>query len=256
MNEAPSSRFSNAGEVEQLDESRRLNFWSYLAAVLGVVSASILISPFMVVVPLLALAFGAVAIWAVRRQPELGGRMIGWVGIALALFFLAWAASEYTFKRFVLFSESYGVARDWLQLVTRGEKEIAHQGMMSINRRQSAELSVDQYYAMDEEASKQMEEAFALSPLPELMAMGEGVTIKLTKNVQITQEFANTRLEQVFLVTPQAGDPIEVKIDVIRRPNANLDQPSWIVALTKVSEESSPTMVEKVSAMITRAVAK
>ena len=257
MSEATPSKFSNSGEVEQISEYRRFNLLAIVAALLGIGSVGLLLSPFLVIVPLLAIFLGACGLVAYRRRDDLGGRIPAWIGIALAVFFISWSASEFLLTRCVYYSEAYGVVDDWLQLVVKGEREIAHQAMMNIAQRQATGLSVGEYYSMDDEARTAMNEVFAEEPMATLVTLGEGTDVRLIKNVSLTHDLGNSMMEQVFRVTPvNGGDPIDLKVSTLRRYNESVEKASWIVSGAEISKEPNPNIAEHISSLITSLVAR
>lgn len=256
MNEQAPSRFSNSGEVQQLSEYRRQNILAIIAAILGVSSAGTMMSPFLVILPLLAIFFGACGLGACYRRDDLGGKVPAWIGIALALFFMSWAASQFCVARCVLYSEAYSAAEDWIELVTKNERKIAHQAMMSVTRRQATGLSVDEYYSMDAEAMKQMDEIFSESPFSELTQMGEGTAVTLQKNVLLLHDLDSTRMEQVFRVSPATGEPIDLKITTVRRYNNSVNKASWIMSGLELSKEPKANFNEFLSTLVTRIVSR
>lgn len=256
MKEQAPSKFSNSGEVQQLTEYRRFNLLAIFAAVLGVLSVGVLVSPFLFILPLLAIFLGACGLGLHYRRDDLGGRVPAWVGIALAMFFMSWAASQFCFSRCVYYSEAHGVVNEWVDLVVKGELEIAHQAMMSVTRRQANSLSVDEYYAMDEEVAKQRDEVFAEPPLCDLVKMGEDTDVKLIKNVSLVHDLDSSLMEQVYRVSPANGDPMDLKINTLRRFNKTAEKASWIISGAEISDEPSPNIAEQISCFVTNLMAR
>lgn len=251
MNEPTTTRFSNSGEVEQISEYRRFNLLAVLAALLGIGSWSVLISSFLVIVPLLAIFLGICGLVAWRRQQDLGGRWPAWGGIVLSLFFLSWSASHVAMNRCVDYSQAYNVVENWLHLVVQGEREIAHQAMMSVTRRQAAGLSVDEYYSMDKEARKAMEDVFSEAPMSELIGFGKDSKIELLKNVSIKRDLEYSYMEQIYRVTPESGDVRHLKVTAIRESTPAMAQPGWIISGAVDVKGSGLSIFESLSRFVT-----
>ena len=251
MNESAPSKFSNAGEIEQLNEYRQFNLLAVIAAVLGIASGSVLVSLFLIVVPLLAIFLGLCGLAAYRRRQELGGRFASWFAITIAVLFLCWSVSQFFVARCVLFSEAYSVADKYLKLVVAGEREIAHQAMMSITRRQAVGVSVDEAYAVDEQVRDAMESMFATEPLATLVTVGEDVQIELVQNSLLTHDLNNTIMQQIYRITPAGKDPIEAKVSILRNESDKIDRASWIVSDVEPNDQGPPGLIDWLSCRLT-----
>ena len=177
------------------------------------------------------------------------------MGITLGLFFISWAASDFSFNRCVDYSQAMNVVENWLQLVVQGEREIAHQAMMSVTRRQASGLSVDEYYSMDEEAREAMEEVFAEAPMSELINFGETAKIELVKNVSIKRDLELTIIQQEYRVTPDGGEPLYLNVGTARETSPAMAKPGWIVNGVEAAKSSSPSVFERLSCVVTRMLA-
>lgn len=255
MNESTPSKFSNTGEIEQIAQYRRFNLLAIFSALLGIASIGLLVSPFLLIVPLLAIFLGVCGLVAYRRRDDLGGRIPSWIGICLALFFISWATAEFSLTRCVYYSEACGIVDDWLNLVLNGEHEIAHQAMMNVAQRQATGLSVDEYYAMDSDARTAMEEIFSEEPMSKLASFGKETNVRLLKNVSLVHDLDNTMIQQVFRLTPSNGEPLDLKVVTVRRYNTSAKTASWMINGAELSEEPRPNIAEKVSCFVTNLMA-
>lgn len=247
MNESISTRFSNAGEVEQISEYRQFNLLALISLLLGLASAAVLASSFLLVLPLFAIFLGACGLVAYHRRQDIGGRWQAWSGITLGLFFFAWFASLFALNRCTLYSQSFSVARQYLALVVKGEQEIAHQAMMSVSRRQGAGLSVDEYYAIDEEARDAMNDVFTSQPFADLLGLGENSEIELVKNVTIKRDPAFTTIEHVVRISPPDGEPRVLWVSTVQEFDRTMPKPSWMVNDLKNSKDDSVSPAERLS---------
>jgi len=251
MNEP--TRFSGSGDEEQIGAYKRVNFMAIFALILGFVSAVATISPFLWIVPILAL-FVAIPALAISKRDDMGGGVPAWLAIALALFFISFSVSEYCFNRSVLYAEAYSIAEGWLELVVAGEDRIAHQGMMSVTARQGSGKSVDEYYELDKEASAELEKRFSVKPTSDLLGLGTDSKIELMKNVTIQFDHAVGigMVVQLYRVTAPNKEPVEAKVILTRKFQTSSDRATWVVADLEENDEPDANLFERFSAFVTR----
>lgn len=232
------SRFSNRDELEQIAEYRRLNLASTFSVLLGLASASALIAPNLWIVPIVAILLGAGGLWMAKRSDNMGGIVPAWMGIALALFFVSWAAADIYFQRQVVYAESRAVAEQWLNLVIAGEDKIAHQAMMHPTARQPAGFSVDDYYSMDDKATSDKDRVFQASPAADIMALGSDARIKLIENITQDVDLRYAKLiRQVYRISAPGKEPVDAMLTITRSHKEELGRATWIVANIEPPEE-------------------
>lgn len=236
MIEQTTTRFSNREELEQIDEYRRFNFLAVLAVVLGIASAGMLLHLYLWLIPILAIFFGLTALARIRKNDNMGGYALAWAGIALSLFFSTWAASGIYFQRRSIYREAQDVAHQWFDLVLDGEDEIAHQSMLHPSARQAGGLSVDDYYALDEKARKDMDKVFHTPPVSEILGK-KNAQVELLDNVTQDVDLTYAQLiRQVYRVTLPDREPIDLMMAITREFKDDLGRASWIVADVSLAE--------------------
>lgn len=233
MNEqAPSTRFSNQSDVEQIAEYRRFNLPAWIGLFFGFAAFCALISPFLWSVPLVgAVVCGVGLLLAIARE-NMGGKYPSLLGMTLCCFFLAWAMSSFYFQRSVIYNEAQIVGKQWLQLLIDGEDGIAHQAMLHPTARQSLGLSVDDYYKMDETKRVAKNEMFRMSPASDIIQMGSGSTIQLTENL-VQEKMSDLDkailIRQVYTVSKPDHDPVEAVVTITRQYKDDLGRANWMV---------------------------
>ena len=231
MNEQTTAKFSNREELDQIGEYRRVNAAGVLSLLLGIASAGALIHPNVWVVNFAAILLGMTGLWMTNRNDNMGGRFASWAGIALGLFFLAWAASQFIAHRMVLYGEAQAVAEDWLQLVVEGEDKIAHQAMLHPASRQATGFSVDDYYAMDENANTARKNIFGTKPASEILGIGGDAKIQHTKNVTQDVDLKYGKLILLeYRLTGKDKEPVDALLTIARSYKPELGRATWIVA--------------------------
>ena len=227
---AMDSTFSQRQE-EMAGDYRRISGLAMATLLFGLLSVVALAHPAAWVVPLIGLVLGLFSLFTITRSESVSGSFAAWVGISLALFFLAWASSSYYFQRRVVYQEAQAVAAKWFDMVLAGEAEMAHQAMLHPARRQAVGLSVDDYYTKDEKAREDLELLFAGEPAKTLLNYGTDATVKLVENVTQDVDVATAKLvRQVYRITKPGQDPIDAMLSITRQIRDDLGRVSWIVA--------------------------
>lgn len=229
--EREQARFSNREEHDQFQGYRKFNVASLVSFILGLASVFVTLESMAWVVPFLALLVGAVALWMIARQENMGGSFLAWAGIFFALFFSSMAVTQIFSGRGVQYQEAEVIGRKWLRLVTEGEDEIAHQAMMPVARRQARGFSVDDYYEKDKDAMVAKDKVFTSSPAKDIMALGPEAKIELIKNhdQNIDLKYGQLIL-QTYRVSTEGKKPVEATLVIAKSVKDDIDSVSWIVA--------------------------
>lgn len=147
------------------------NVWSLVTAALGVLSLLALIQPVFWIVPLLAVVIGLVALRSLAEHPEQIGRRAVLVGLALAVFFGAWASTRYFSRREWLTREARERADAWLELVRTKQLQEAHQLQTRFAERWTADVSMDEVFPQSERMQVDYLTQFESEPLRTLAAL-------------------------------------------------------------------------------------
>lgn len=236
MNET-TARFSNREEIEQIGEYRRFNVAAAVAFILGLASASALISWQMYIVPFLAVSVAALGLWLAARRDNMGGQAICWIAVFLALFFVSMSSAQSYFARQVRYSEAEVIGRKWLRLVTASEDKIAHQAMMHVTQRAAAGFSVDEFYNKNEEALLAKDKIFGRSPSKDIMELGPEAEIKLINNITQDVDLKYGKLIiQTYRVSAPSKEPVDATLIIARSYKEEIDRAIWMVLDIKVPE--------------------
>lgn len=128
---------------------------SILALLLGLLSASMVASPNLVFIPILAVAISVFALRPARQaNVKPSGRSLAWLGMILAFFFAAWSVSYFTIRYQQLTSAAQTFAIDWLELLNRGEKELAFELSQTPSMRQVDNMALKEFYSQESEPNR------------------------------------------------------------------------------------------------------
>jgi hypothetical protein len=175
-------------EAAQLVEARSPHFLAVLTLVLGLLSFLALFHPWLVIVPLLTLAFGISALWSLAANPEKIGRQAVFVGMTLAMFFGTWAPVRTWARQYHLVGIARTYADSWVELVRQQKKREAHQlHMIKIQRVPQGE-SVEEYYRKMPYVQMELDRFFGTEPLRSLLTLPSDARIEFERQTEFTTE--------------------------------------------------------------------
>ena len=144
-------------EAEWLSESRPMRVSGLLALLLGLFSFTALFGAPMMIVPVLAIVAGLVALRPYTGLEPTGYRMAK-VALVLATLFGVWGTATRQFKHRTLADQANGFAIRWLELLAQGDIEVALELKKYPAQRQSATMSLPEYYRSSTEGTAFLQE--------------------------------------------------------------------------------------------------
>jgi len=168
------------GESGMLIDPRPIRYSGFLALVLGLLSVFAVFGQPMIFFPVFAVL---VALFAMRPYGD--ARPVGYVaaiaGLSCAILFAVWGVTERSY-RYQFMSERAAVfASDWLQLMAKGDLELASELQRPPASRQSASMPLTQYYRESEEGKRGMESFRENPTVIELADAGAAVEWRMAR---------------------------------------------------------------------------
>jgi len=240
-------------ETEALagEERLPLNRAAVGGLVIGAVSWLAMLHPALWVVPAVGVVLAGAAWYAIERSDRRfrGGRL-ALIGLALCVFFMAYAPTRQVTRQQRLYGESERVGREWLTLVCRGQLREAHQLRLRYDLRTAGDQTLDDFYKKPEH--EQDLEKFRQDPVvKQLWGAGEIVrdvpsdnssptsVITLIANRSATTTVdGDDWIKQQFLVERNEGGvsrKVTVNIETLRLPMALTAEGIWMVRETSAS---------------------
>jgi hypothetical protein len=225
------------GESDLLDQYRSISWLAVTSLVLGAASCTVLFSPLLCWLPILAVALGVVAQRSIRQQqPRLAGRAAALCGVALALFFGTWGLSQATLRRAIICRQARNYAQQWLELVQAGRLLEAHQLHLPRDQRLTPQTSADGFYRQNQEMRRNRDTFFESPPLKAIIRVGTQGRLRFQGDEGTESEWiAKNRLDYVSqrfaFDYEEDGRPQTVSFFVImtRRPNRTAGEVTWEV---------------------------
>ena len=161
MSEAPSPPTMSTPEEADLQQYGAISPLAVGALLLGLLSFLALSSLLLLVVPIAA---AVAALLALKRIDGSDGALIGrtpaLIGMICALLFASIAVTSAVSRSHTLESRARSFGDRWLQLVTRGDLQRAHQLHLPLAERQLPSSSLADYYSGNEDAQSQLDQFF------------------------------------------------------------------------------------------------
>jgi len=173
MSESRHSETSLTAAAETA-EYRPLSGLAVSALIAGLLSLLAFFSPFLWVIPALAVILGVWAELSIRRQdPPRLGRTAARIGTALGLFLLGAAPAQWFTHRALVDAEARRFGQTWLELVRSGDLLRAHQLSMSAPLRQPLDDRLSEKYAVGQPARRDLEAFLGRQETQALAALGK-----------------------------------------------------------------------------------
>ena len=205
-------------DVSEVHVPLRLS--GYLSLVLGLLSAFSLLAIPMLLIPVLALVIGLFTL-----RPSRQGRPVGTtaalLGILCAVGFGACGASVAWFKQKTFGDQAEYFARQYFDVVARGQNELAMELKKDFVNRFSEDMSLQTFYATHPESATALAEFESDVLNTEIREVGPGGPWQLTKAPRVYQKYGHDRVDLFFVnpTNPKAR-PIEVIMECKTDPRS------------------------------------
>ena len=215
------------GETEMLIEPRPIRYSGFLALVLGLLGVLAVFGQSMLFIPAFAVL---VALYALR--PYADARPLGYVaaiaGLSCAILFAVWGITERSYRYRFMSERAVVFAGDWLQLMAKGDLELACELQRPPAGRQSESMPLAQYYSESEEGKLGMENFRENPTVTELAEAGDAVQWRL--NRPPTYYTQNGRHLTYTIWQDDSGNvKSQVKIGLEYQPAENGETAQWTV---------------------------
>lgn len=166
------SVFSNSEPVADVID-RPFRPSGLLALLLGALSVTAIFAQTLMLIPVLAILVGLFALRpATNAKPV--GRLPAMLGILLAVFCLSWSWTFFQNREAELSQHAGQFAKHWLEIVGRGEVEVAYELTKLPDQRQMAGVNLEDFYSMKNPKAFEALDAFSSQgPLLQVQAAGE-----------------------------------------------------------------------------------
>lgn len=159
---------------EDLVEYRPVSHLAIAAFVTAVLSISAIFSPLLLFVPVIAIVLALAALSSIKRDRRpVAGKTLAFVALAGGIFFGSWAVTRSATRSQLISGQAQNYARQWLEMVRRGELEKAHQLSLRQPQRITRAITPERFYQENEQSRKELESFFSAPPLDEIVNLGE-----------------------------------------------------------------------------------
>lgn len=157
------------------------------ALLLGIVSFPAAYSPTMLLIPILAIALGAAAVWQIARTDALGGRSAAVLAIGLGLMFTAWSLTAAKMREHRLFTAGAEFAGHVLTLIADDDRFVVYELTLPEAQRQTPNVSLKEHYESLIGEQKDLYESFFREPgVRDVMSRGSKADWRFAGGVRIS----------------------------------------------------------------------
>ncbi len=209
------------------EETVPLRISGFLALILGLASALALVGAPLLLIPILAMFFGFFALRKYDGPAPVGVRQAK-VGLVLAAgfgacgFFLPWM------KTMTLGSQAEYFARQYVEIVARGEMELAMELKKNYSNRYMHNMSLKQHYEMSDGARSALEMFSQESVNKTIQELGPGGTWELDQATRVYHQFRLDRAD-VVLVNYDREVPLKIYFQMVYFPHRDTGVGQWHV---------------------------
>ena len=227
---------------ELADENVPLRISGFISLLLGLLSILSIVAVPLLVIPVAALLFG---FFALRRYdgPAPPGVRPAKIGLVLAAglgacgFFLPWM------KTMTLGHQAEYFARQYLEVIARGELELAVELRKGYANRYMATMPLKTHYSVNEAATQALDEFSRDSIIKTLQELGPDAEWELDQATRIYYSFGLDRAE-LILVNHDRQEPFKVYMQLSCQPHRETGVGQWQV--DNCTEFSEPIVAESV----------
>jgi hypothetical protein len=218
-------------DEKPLAEYRSVSGLAVAAAILGVVSAVILVNPLLTPVPVAALVASLVALRSIGVSGgQLVGRIPALVGLCLATFFLGWGFTAHLARQSLLEERAKQAADGWLELLRDGKVEQAHQFRLSPAARLSSPEALAEHYKNNKEAAEDLQTFRSGSGVRDLTTFGADAELKFEGLASTLRDGFSDIIVLKYSYARPAGERQPVWVHTTRRYNETTKRPEWEIS--------------------------
>jgi hypothetical protein len=211
---------------------RAISPLAVVACVLAALSPLALAHPVLWIVPAAAVVLATWALRLISRHADrLVGRRAALAGLAIALFFGAWAPTRLALQRVVLPRQARHFAQYWFDLVRNGRVYEAHQWTRPPGFRLPSDVDLRQAYESDADAKEDLRKFLRSEPIDPLVRFGTAAEVRFVKTLDLEGNSRKSLSVLRFeIVTPRQDRPPQpVRLAVERTRVAGTGTPQWRV---------------------------
>ncbi|MCM2373445.1 DUF4190 domain-containing protein [Aporhodopirellula aestuarii] len=203
--------------------------------ILGLLSFSALVAWQMLVLPIAAIIFGLVAMrkWTGQRP---AGTTAAVIGLILATGFGAAGITIPLAKNRTMGNQAVYFAKEYLELVGRGDAELALELRKEARNRQLTEMNLKQAYSKDPIAKESMEAEGDNGLIDIIQAAGPDIPWELAEPPRV---FVKYNMERVDTYWVDPSGRVKEKIQLLMQwsPNEQTKKGEWHVNLFQIARE-------------------
>jgi hypothetical protein len=209
-------------DVSEVHVPLRLS--GFLSLALGLLSGFSFLAIPLLLIPVLAILIGLLAL-----RPSRQGRPVGTtaalMGILCAVGFGACGASVAWFKQATFGGQAEYFARQYFDVIARGEYELALELKKDFVNRFAADMPLKTFYANNVDSANAVIELKEDATTQEIQEAGSSELWVLTKAPRVYQKYGNDRVDLFFInPTNPKSRPIEVIMECKTDPRTNAAQ--------------------------------
>lgn len=202
------------------------------SAILGLISALVLLNADLMVLPILAVSVGLAAYWVICRNDAIGGRTLALVGVGLGVAFSTWSVTTVQLRNQYLYQVGSQFAKNYLETVGEAKLLEAYELMQPEAARQVAGTSLKAHYDAMDEMSRSDLDSFRNDTITlKVQERGSKAQWQFRRGVGVSKIIDGERHVTVRMADTSSPSPVEIEITLARHHGASVA--SWRVARMK-----------------------
>ena len=212
---------------EEIARYRSVSRLAVVTLILGLASVLALAHPLMWLVPILAVICAVAADATIARsEGALTGRLAVQLGLALALIFAGWSATQFFVGRAIVVRQAKKVSDRWIGLLQEGSLQYAHQWTLPNVMREPPGVPLDNYYKKGSEGDEEFIKYFESGIQRRLSRLSDADSVRFVERESLT----TTRLDRFVTLRyalESTEDPTEFYVIVHRFTDPDSLMTSW-----------------------------
>lgn len=204
---------------------------------LGILSATALVSKLMWCVPIVGVTLAVVALRTIsKNQSIVVGRGAAYIGLALGLLFFTSATAGHFVRQRTLCRLARPHTKAWIEMVREGRLYEAHQLTLDQEKRERPGTNLRVLYETTEEMRVEMEAFFGESPLKEIVELGRQGQLRFEADEEVSVARDSGKnvdfvVQRYAIVYEVDGKPttLSFMVSITRDYDANHREARWRV---------------------------
>lgn len=204
---------------DELQSYRSVSSACASALVGGFLSVVALAHPILWLVPSVFFVVGLIGLRRVTSKPDQYiGKTAAIIGICASVLFLSLSVSKYYSERWIVSQNARQFGQEWMDALTTGQREKAHQGWLEYFYRQPRGTELADFYSQNPTEAEDLDKFLELEAVRKICRFSSKAQVDFVRTDAIYPSVDGHSVFLIFKVSDETNEPIQFVLHIKRTP--------------------------------------